>query len=488
MVLDLLAHPFLSIPLGALVSVLIAVLLSRRWILRGYLLWGIVAGVLALLAAFWSYQYLLGLGYAQGFAETGPCRLCDENAGFIFVFSWFGWAVGALVFAAINLNAIIHRPKDRPQLTKHLPGRAIRWMLGAAVAGALGFAGNQLIERARTAVLLDRIHSAQGAISGPTLRELGSVRLTSMSLSPYPDIRYPAALAFGAEGRWLVVTYEDGLELWRMEDLSRRTLVEAEDGYWGGKAAVTPDGSTLIVVGGELAGYAAYDLRSDGIRTLWQGDEWNWPIAMAFGGNGRELVILDPDYQILRLEVSSGKLLTQRPMINAVRSLQGEKEQTLLSPSGDYLAVRADARLRIFETRNGNLIFEKDLAALPGQEEWTPYGAAAFLPDGRLVWTGPYISPPITVWVPEDLNLMRTELAIGTLSLHEVGGAMSPNGNFAVHAGDQVVVFRDLARGVALGTVPVGAAVTATAFSPDGRLLAVGAADSTLRFYAVAEP
>jgi hypothetical protein len=171
---------------------------------------------------------------------------------------------------------------------------------------------------------------------------------------------------------------------------------------------------------------------------------------------------------------------------NLIRSATGHSNWVLsvaFSPNGDrFVTGSSDHTARIWETQTGRL-----LRVLQGHRDWVQQ--AAFSPDGCRVATGGRDRQAV-LWdaaTGEMLFTMDGHLS-GVSSL-----AFSPDGGRLVTAGagasldipwllDNTAILWDLRTGQPLVKLQAHAnTVVAVAFSPDGKSLATGGADNTVR-------
>lgn len=507
MTLEILAHPLLALPVGIIAGPLVSLVLSRRWIARGYGVWGILGGMGALAIAFWLHQFALGQAYAQSFAEIGPCSLCYEWSFMPFVISWVGWLIGAILFAAISVLIIHRRPRDmdRPPVEVWLGATIV-----ALIIAGLTFA-HHLAGDFRRADLRVTLQDVQEPITGPPLREVGFVDLRNMGLNPIRGVRYPEKLEFNHDGRWMSVLYDDGaIELWNMETLSQLNVVHA-GGHPGIMGDFSPDGGTYLAWW--EGGLMAFDVGPEKAGRRWERSlEYDNLVLRRDSG---ELVVLDFEGDVLRLDLATGETMTSftpvafsYSQLFTVDETTGEQIQIepppgvlyagehlidhRLSPTGEVVAVRVDETVQLFDVRQGERFETLDLQAMLGSVEIE--GWIDFRPDGRLVWVSGFEAKPyIDLWVPEE-RVAAPALDPALKALEEMADPYLSRGvdiPYALSPIEDIVVVGeaiwDFSEEDFIGEVPVEAAVTALTFSPDGRLLVVGTAGGTLRFFARSE-
>lgn len=308
-------------------------------------------------------------------------------------------------------------------------------------------------------------------------------------------------LAFSPDGKWLVAGSHDGTaQVW---DVAAQTFVAQTgahgDRVWG--VAFSPDNRVLAtssrdrsvklwniasaslprrVLTSDAEIHVAFSVSG---RTLAIGsmrDVWRWEVGAAqavkrepegplagpvIGWRGEELILQDGDGD-LWFDRGDG---TSVPWIDRDGPAA---HQLLTSPDGRWLAVH-DARgtIELWDAATGQL--QSRIGELNG----TP----VFLSDGRSLIAARH--PQLFRWPVPRANAPRPYFR---LPPHAYGVACSKDATrLAIGYDDARLELVEVASGEVTRLVGHELAVTSIDFSPDGRTLASGSADGTLRLWSV---
>jgi WD40 repeat protein len=196
--------------------------------------------------------------------------------------------------------------------------------------------------------------------------------------------------------------------------------------------------------------------------------------SVAFSGDGQWLA--QTEYALIRVwDLKAGKVLRSwKPPAEGAGELHG----VTFSPDGKRLAVAGadyNCEILVYDPATGKLLWRK-------KTQRAAEVRLSFSPDGKwLVSTGDFSRGTkehvLTVWRAADGELHR-ELEGTQLLNNEVPIAFAPDGKTAAAvSGRGKVVLWDIESGKADPEIPVdkaGHPISTLAFSPDGKVLAVG--------------
>ena len=253
-------------------------------------------------------------------------------------------------------------------------------------------------------------------------------------------------------------------QLWNAHDGQLLATLAEPAGIWAGSMAFSSDGSVLAT-GVNQGSVQLWDIAAAvPSATIDAGD--SVVSAVAFSPDGTTLAVAGVGGTQLR-DVPAGKLIKTLPAATAVA----------FSPDGKILAIGAAAGTQLWDVPAGKLI--KTLPAAAG----SVVSALAFSPGGTRLAAA--VGGGIQLW---DLPAGQLVKTLTSANVIVVSLAFSLDGAFLAAAGE---VLRGTANGATrLWQVPAGRLVTtlptfgqtlvsAVAFSPDGKLLAVGTSSGT---------
>jgi WD40 repeat protein len=309
------------------------------------------------------------------------------------------------------------------------------------------------------------------------------------------------SVAFSPDGRLLASGSDDNtIKLW---DVATGSLVRTLTGHtWRvTSVAFSPDGR-LLASGSADGTIRLWDVASGSLVRSLTGHTGSVFLSVAFSPDGRLLASGSCERyesrcvqgEIKLWDVASGSL---------VRSLTGHTGSVLsvaFSPDGRLLASGAawpDATIKLWDVASGSLV-----RTLTGHSEsvWS----VAFSPDGRLLASGSCgqrtisgfcIQGEIKLW---DVASGREVRSLTGHTDDVTSVAFSPNGrllasgscgkveNYFCVQGE--IKLWDMASGSLVRTLSGHTDwVTSVAFSPDGRLLASGSWDNTIKLWDISD-
>jgi WD40 repeat protein len=199
--------------------------------------------------------------------------------------------------------------------------------------------------------------------------------------------------------------------------------------------------------------------------------------SVAFSSDGR--LLAQTEHSLIRVwDLKAGKVLRSWKPPNRT---EGQLHSVTFSPDGKRLAVAAadyGCEILVYDTETGKLLWQKKTREAAEVR-------LSFSPDGKwLLSTGDFSRGKkeniLTVWRAADGELHR-ELEGTPMLNNEVPIAFAPDGKTVAAVSDRrKVVLWDIESGKAVPEIRVGKAIyiSAIAFSPDGKVLAVGTTNS----------
>lgn len=284
-------------------------------------------------------------------------------------------------------------------------------------------------------------------------------------------------LAFSPDSHRLVIAAQDGLQVYQ---LPNGRLLQTIHTHPTHRVAVHPDGTILGV---EIDGMTIKVWNVSDDQLLTTVTAMTAPVTS---------VAISSDQQMIAFS-SAGKPLqvwriTDRHLVRTLPGHTGTVRSIAFSPDGQLLAAGGSANtVTVWRVHDG-----QQLAAL--QEEVPDVYSVAFSPDGHLLGTsGVGVSAKVIVWRVADWHVQTTLSGHPTYAL---GIAFSPRGHLLASASGSPGNFLERVPAdptIRLWRIPEGTPlkiirahrddIHTIVFSPDGRWLASGSRDRTIKVW-----
>jgi len=298
------------------------------------------------------------------------------------------------------------------------------------------------------------------------------------------------SVAFSPDGKLLASgSQDDTVILWDVS--SGQEVRTLKDTHAVSSVAFSPDGK-LLASGSRDDTVMLWDVASgQEVRTLT--GHTDTVTSVAFSPDGKLLASGSQDDTVMLWDVASGQ---------EVRTLTGHTDHVTsvaFSPDGKLLASGSqDDTVILWDVASGQEV----RTLLTGHTH--AVSSVAFSPDGKLLASGSQ-EDTVILWEVASGQEVRTLMVTGSLASDVTSVAFSPDGKLLAtvswvlrgigsgNIGDSTVMLWDVASGQAVNTVTETGIVSrvdlsSVAFSPDGKLLASGSQDDTVKLREVKLP
>lgn len=274
------------------------------------------------------------------------------------------------------------------------------------------------------------------------------------------------AMALSPDGRFLAVATGRRIQLWRLDGLEIRAVLEGHsDLVWG--VAFAPDGDTLFSSSADHT-VRQWGLHQLEVRRIFRGHEgWVWSVAIS--PDGQLVAAGGEDGAIYIWDAHSGEVL------NELRGHTGRVRTLAFSRDGDLLASGSqDQTIRLWTAESG-----RPVRPLAGHRDEVT--AVAFSPDSQWLLSGSG-DKTLRVWDrdtdAEQYRLQDHRSTIATVAMHP-DGRMAASGSY-----NGVIRLWDLEQRRATRVLLAHSqAVRAITFHADGNQLISGSYDRSVRFW-----
>ena len=266
------------------------------------------------------------------------------------------------------------------------------------------------------------------------------------------------SLAFGPDGKTLASADREAIvQLWDVE--TRQPLRELIGHHgWFSVVRISPDGGTLIAGGGKGTEVSFWDLNSEGERKSPDWGHSGWVVDLEFYPDGKTFASASTDNTIKLWDTAT------RQVRHTLEGHTGAVIVLALSPDARVLASGSmDKTIKLWNAETGAL-----LDTYTGHTDTVD--GLAYSPDGKILASGSH-DHTIKLWSGRRLLSTWTGHEDNVYAL-----AFSADGHTLVSgSSDQTLRLWDPETGEQRAVLREHAAtISSIAFSPDGKLLAVG--------------
>lgn len=286
------------------------------------------------------------------------------------------------------------------------------------------------------------------------------------------------ALDFSPDGQTLVSgSYDHTVKVW---NLNNGKLIRTLDGHKDGvnDVAIAPDGKLFFTAGGTAESNTSkvikvWDMKTKKLLRTFKGHTLG-VTSLAITPDGKTLVSGSYDKTIRLWDVDKGiRKRTLTGHTSPVRSIAISPDGKTLASGGGSLKSDSDKTVKLWNLQTGELI-----SNIKGNDNVISF--IGFTPDGKYLVNS--TDPKINVW---DLSTGKLVNRFGVSDIEGVTSATLGNDSKSIVTTtlDGAVTMWDLTTGKAIKTLVEAANnpqnydqlyPTSTAFSPDGKTIAIG--------------
>jgi hypothetical protein len=480
--------------IGPILGILAALFITRRVIHRGYPIWGIKTGLLAIFVVFSIGQVYFTLVHRLTLLGAGIYYLGEFDV-LPMVGWWISIAFGFVLFILISGILLVSNRKSVLQHLWHWPRYSIHWAIGILALFIITWSAYILIHQIQRVRLAERLRQTTRPIVNTQLRDLGSVLLPGQfSIFGEPNYVVEGGINFSPDSRWLSLILSDGtVEIRRVRDLRICKSIKSKAGQKS-MVAFSRD-SALISIWMEkkypLKELTIYHLGDCDLNLVWQDPIESDPdiVDIAFSPDGSHLILVNS------VGVYDVNWITEDYSDDYVFIPPGNNYPVALSEDGKYLATYNEtfSAIRPFNNADKGTIriydlFEKQIISTDYMGGYKPpnhSGKLEFLSNRELFFRESIY--PVLKLHFSDLLSGQTRSALINPQSNEYSAqnsmAISPDGRLFVLGLHGNISIWELATAEIYQKMPIAYPSTAIRFSPDMRYLLVATYDGRLSFF-----
>jgi hypothetical protein len=262
---------------------------------------------------------------------------------------------------------------------------------------------------------------------------------------------YLRAVAFAANGEYLVSGSEDGVRVWGVEDGEEMATVEAKDVQ---RLAVSKDGR-WIAAGADWGNVIVWDAKTYE-KVISHREDYNTINGVDFSPDSSRLISASDNGTASIWDIATRKRVQKLRHSDAVKAAK-------YSPQGDRIATACKNSVRVWDSNNGRLLVEIEVTVTP----WYNKGVLWFndnlfvVSDGEIKQIEASTGSTVSEWPVPDSKFTSCI-------------ALPKHGEFIAYSTQRTVTFWDTATHTELGHFQHSQDISSITVSPDDRFLAVG--------------